>query len=123
MMLFARNHAAPLATSNPAFLKDLESAMALTVTHGLDRTKHATLMEHQDQILSQTLRREVADRVNEGILTFNHRQPQAQLRELVRLRSWVEDELRGKGRDVPDWEKGRAAYTDDEADAMDTSAY
>lgn len=118
--MFARDHVAPLATSNPMFLKDLESAMSLTIIHGLDRDKYPALLQHQDDLLSPVLRREVAARVNEALLSYYHQYEQSQLRELVRLRSWAENEIRTSGKEVPEWDGGDVGSQDD-VEAMDTA--
>ena len=118
---FARNHVAPMATANPVFLKDLESAMSLTIINGIDKNKHPALMQHKDEILSPALRREIAARVNEALLLHHQRQPQSQLRELVRLRTKVEEDIRAKGKDVPDWDNVDVISSADDVEAMDTT--
>jgi hypothetical protein len=53
------------------------------------------------ELLQPSLRRDVASRVNEAILTTMGARGEARLRSLVRLRVWAEDKARAAGKDLP----------------------
>jgi hypothetical protein len=53
------------------------------------------------QLLEPDLRQEVANDVNEAILASMGARREAQLRNLVRLRSWAESKARSAGKDIP----------------------
>lgn len=53
------------------------------------------------ELLEPTLRRQVASRVNEAIMTSMGSRGEARIRGLVRLRSWAEARARDAGKDIP----------------------
>lgn len=60
------------------------------------------LAPHLAELLQPSLRREVASRVNEAILTVAvGGRGEARLRSLVRLRHWAEQKARETGKDLP----------------------
>ncbi|KAF2655562.1 hypothetical protein K491DRAFT_692764 [Lophiostoma macrostomum CBS 122681] len=94
---FASSQLAPRAATNPDFLKDLELTMSLLIflpTEGALQPQFA-------ELLQPSLRRDVASRVNEAILTNMGMRGEARLRSLVRLRVWAEDKARAAGKDIP----------------------
>ena len=53
------------------------------------------------ELLQPALRRQVASRVNEAILTSMGTRGEARMRGLVRLRLWAETKAREAGKDLP----------------------
>ncbi|KAL3419770.1 ran binding protein in the microtubule-organising centre [Phlyctema vagabunda] len=92
---FATSQLAPRATTNPAFLEDLERTMALLVFPPND------LEPQLAALLKPDLRRDVADRVNKAILTCQNQRRDAAIRNLVRLRAWAENAARETKKDLP----------------------
>ncbi|KAJ4368279.1 hypothetical protein N0V83_006635 [Neocucurbitaria cava] len=94
---FASSQLAPRAATNPAFLKDLELTMTLLIF--LPTT--GTLQKELAELLEPSLRRNVASKVNEAILTCMGAHGEARMRSLVRLRHWAETKARAAGKDLP----------------------
>lgn len=97
-LTFASSQLAPRAANNPEFLKDLEFTMSLLI---LLPAESASLQPPFAKLLQPSLRRDVASRVNEAILTHNGDHGEARLRSLVRLRIWAEQKARAAGKDLP----------------------
>lgn len=85
---FAATHLAPIAPTNPAFLRDLEYTMALLIFAPENRTPPIKAL------LEPSLRQQVAIRVNEAILESQGFARRARLKSLVRMRAWAEKEAR-----------------------------
>jgi glucose-induced degradation protein 8 len=60
-----------------------------------------TLQPQLAELLQPTLRRQVASKVNEAILTSMGTRGEARMRGLVRLRLWAETKAREAGKDLP----------------------
>jgi len=60
-----------------------------------------TLQPQLAELLQPALRRQVASRVNEAILTSMGTRGEARMRGLVRLRLWAETKAREAGKDLP----------------------
>ena len=60
-----------------------------------------TLQKELTELLEPSLRRNVASRVNEAILTSMGARGESRMRSLVRLRQWAETKARAAGKDVP----------------------
>ncbi|KAF7562775.1 hypothetical protein G7046_g1357 [Stylonectria norvegica] len=95
-LTFARDRLGPRAPSNPQFLDDLESTMALLL-FPLD-----ALDPQLAVLLKPELRREVADDVNRAILEKQSQRREAAIRQLVRMRAWAENTARDRGKALPD---------------------
>ncbi|CAI6275263.1 unnamed protein product [Periconia digitata] len=93
---FASSQLAPRAATNPEFLKDLELAMTLLIFLPSD-----TLAPELEELIKPTLRREVASKVSEAILTSMGTRGEARMRQLVRLRQWAERKARLAEKDLP----------------------
>ncbi|MCJ1239488.1 hypothetical protein MMC14_007484 [Varicellaria rhodocarpa] len=93
---FATTHLAPRAPTNPAFLEDLELTMALLIF------APNNLSPPLATLLDPNLRKEVAKKVNEAILTSQGERTKSKLLELVRTRAWVEKKARDAKKDLPD---------------------
>jgi glucose-induced degradation protein 8 len=85
---FAQTKLGPKAAANQEFLDDLEKTMSLLVfpQDSLDPSLAA--------LLQPSLRREVADQVNQAILTLQIQRPEAAIRRMVQMRAWAEDVTR-----------------------------
>ncbi|KAF2031479.1 hypothetical protein EK21DRAFT_87978 [Setomelanomma holmii] len=94
---FASSQLAPRAATNPDFLRDLELTMTLLIF--LPAT--APLQKELADLLDPSLRRNVASKVNEAILTSMGARGEARMRSLVRLRHWAELKARVAGKDIP----------------------
>lgn len=94
-LTFASSQLAPRAPTNPTFLQQLETTMALLIF------PPENLSPNLAQLLEPDLRQEVANAVNEAILASTGARREAQLRNLVRLRSWAESKARSAGKDIP----------------------
>ncbi len=81
---FATTHLAPLAPTNPTFLADLERTMALLIF------PTENLAPQLAELIDPQLRKSVANRVNEAILSSQGARREAQIRRLVRMRAWSE---------------------------------
>ena len=110
---FASTQLAPRAPTNPEFLEDLERTMALLIFPPED------LAPPLAALLDPSLRRAVANRVNEAILLDQGARREARIRNLVRLRTWAEAKARETKRDLPatlplglDLERGRLVPQD-----------
>ncbi|KAI1336625.1 CTLH/CRA C-terminal to lish motif domain-containing protein [Xylariaceae sp. FL0016] len=86
---FAQAHLGPRATTNESFLKDLEKTMSLLVFPQDDKTDPSTAA-----LLKPSLRREVADEVNQKILERQQQRKEAAIRQLVQMRAWSEEVAR-----------------------------
>ncbi len=60
-----------------------------------------TLQKELTDLLEPSLRRNVASKVNEAILTSMGAKGEARMRSLVRLRHWAEAKARAAGKDIP----------------------
>lgn len=60
-----------------------------------------TLQPQLAELLEPSLRRDVASKVNEAILTSMGARGEARMRSLVRLRLWAEQKARDAGKDLP----------------------
>jgi glucose-induced degradation protein 8 len=94
---FATTHLAPLAPTNPTFLADLERTMALLIF------PTENLAPQLAELIDPQLRKSVANRVNEAILSSQGARREAQIRKLVRMRAWSEKMAReSKKVEIPD---------------------
>lgn len=82
---------------NPDFLNDLELTMSLLIF----MPTTGTLQKELTELLEPSLRRNVASKVNEAILTSMGAHGEARMRSLVRLRHWAELKARTAGKDLP----------------------
>lgn len=94
---FASSQLAPRAATNSEFLNDLELTMSLLIF--LPTT--GTLQKELTELLEPSLRRSVASKVNEAILTSMGAHGEARMRSLVRLRHWAESKARAAGKNIP----------------------
>ncbi|KAI9713597.1 MAG: hypothetical protein M1820_000980 [Bogoriella megaspora] len=85
---FASAQLAPHASTNPKFLSDLEQTMALLIYPPDNLTPQLSAL------LDPQLRRDVATRINEAILTRSGNKPEARITTLIRLRAWAETKAR-----------------------------
>ncbi|EXJ84810.1 hypothetical protein A1O3_05483 [Capronia epimyces CBS 606.96] len=112
---FAQNHLAPYAPLDAQFKIDLERAMALLIvpkeswTHAASSGSSgpSTSQAHDDfgalaELVDPSLRRKVAKDVNEAILQSQDQRREANIRYLVRARSWAEQLAREKKVDLPE---------------------
>lgn len=60
-----------------------------------------TLQKELSELLEPSLRRTVASKVNEAILTSMGARGEARMRSLVRLRHWAETKARSASKDIP----------------------
>ncbi|KAL8950653.1 MAG: hypothetical protein Q9222_003337 [Ikaeria aurantiellina] len=93
---FATTELAPRAPTNPHFVEELERTMALLIF------PHKDLPPSLAALLEPRLRKEVAERVNEALLTAQGDSPKAKLFRLVRLRAWSEQKAREAKKDLPE---------------------
>ncbi|KAI9817397.1 MAG: hypothetical protein M1826_001599 [Phylliscum demangeonii] len=93
---FATTHLAPRAPTNPEFLEDLEHTMALLIFPPDD------LAPPLAALLDPTLRKSVANRVNEAILIDQGARREARIRRVIRLRAWAEQKAREVKKDLPE---------------------
>ncbi|KAF2873312.1 CTLH/CRA C-terminal to lish motif domain-containing protein [Massariosphaeria phaeospora] len=93
---FASSQLAPRAATNAGFLKDLELTMSLLIFLPADN-----LQPQLAELLKPSLRREVASKVNEAIMTSMGTRGEARMRSLIRLRRWAERQARDTGKDLP----------------------
>lgn len=94
-LTFATTHLAPRAPTNPAFLEDLELTMSLLIF------PPENLAPPLAALLDPSLRKDVAKRVNEAILTSQGERTRSKLLELVRTRAWAEKKARDAKKDLP----------------------
>ena len=80
---------------NPEFLEDLERTMALLIF------PPDNLAPPLAALLDPNLRKTVANRVNEAILSSQGARREARIRNLVRLRAWAEQKAREAKKDLP----------------------
>jgi hypothetical protein len=95
---FASSQLAPRAATNPDFLRDLELTMSLLI---FLPAAPGTLQRELNELLEPSLRRNVASKVNEAILTSMGARGESRMRSLVRLRQWAETKARAAGKDLP----------------------
>jgi hypothetical protein len=94
---FATQKLGPLASTNPQFLDDLEKTMSLLIFPHDD-----SLTPELHGLLSSSLRKLVADEVNNTIVRRQTRRLEAAIQEMARVRSWAESSARSHNRPVPD---------------------
>ncbi|KAI9797423.1 MAG: hypothetical protein M1833_005463 [Piccolia ochrophora] len=92
---FATSELAPRAPTKPEFLEDLERTMALLIF------PPDNLAPPLAALLDPSLRKSVANRVNEAILISQGARREARIRNMVRLRAWAEHKAREAKKDVP----------------------
>ncbi|KAI0460256.1 ran binding protein in the microtubule-organising centre [Xylaria acuta] len=86
---FAQTKLGPKATMKPEFLEDLEKTMSLLVFPQDD-----SLDPSLSALLQPSLRREVADQVNQAILEYQQQRKETAIRQLVQMRVWSEEVTR-----------------------------
>jgi hypothetical protein len=86
---------APRASINREFLHDLEQTMSLLVFNS------DSLSPQIAALLKPDLRRDVADRVNQAILSRQGQSVEARIKEWVRARTWAEQYARRTKKDIP----------------------
>jgi hypothetical protein len=79
-------------------LKDLELTMSLLI---FLPAPAGTLQKELTELLEPSLRRNVASKVNEAILTNMGTRGESRMRSLVRLRHWAEFKAKDVGKDIP----------------------
>ena len=135
---FAQHNLAPYATLDPQFKTDLERAMALLIvpreswtqtpsqaqTHQQPSSSHTTAQSISSagndfgalaELVDPSLRRKIAQDVNEAILQSQGERREANIRYLVRARAWAEQLAREKKIDLP--ERLSLGLDGDDADA------
>ncbi|CEJ61778.1 Putative CTLH domain-containing protein [Penicillium brasilianum] len=93
---FATTQLAPRAPTNPQFLEDLERTLALLIF------PTDNLSPSLASLLDPSLRKDIAQRVNEAILQNQGSRKEARLRNLVKLRAFAEHKARDAKKDIPD---------------------
>jgi len=93
---FASSQLAPRAATKPEFLEEFELTMTLLIFLPSD-----DLQPRLAELLKPALRRQVASKVNEAILTSMGARGEARIRGLHRLRLWAENKSREAGKDLP----------------------
>lgn len=93
---FATQNLAPRASTNPAFLEDLEKTMTLLIF------PHDTLNPELAALLKSDLRRNVAEDVNKAILFRQTARHEAAIRQLVKMRAWAETSARNNKITLPE---------------------
>ncbi|KAJ5160700.1 uncharacterized protein N7482_007704 [Penicillium canariense] len=93
---FATTQLAPRAPTNPQFLEDLERTLALLIFPS------DNLSPSLATLLDPSLRKDIAQRVNEAILQSQGARKEARLRNLVKLRAFAENKARDAKKDIPD---------------------
>ncbi|KAJ5908891.1 hypothetical protein N7495_001573 [Penicillium taxi] len=93
---FATSQLAPRAPTNPQFLEDLESTLALLIFPSDNLTPSLA------SLLNPSLRKDIATQVNEAILQSQGASKEARLRNLVKLRAFAEIKAREAKKDIPD---------------------
>lgn len=115
-ILFAQTQLAPRAASNPDFLHDLEWTMALLI-YPADKLTPPLIA-----LLDPELKRGIAARVNEAILSSNGHRTQTRLKSLVKLKAWAEKRAREHKHDLPEklsiWQDGAQVSRAGEDSAM-----
>ncbi|KAI9836553.1 MAG: hypothetical protein M1819_001185 [Sarea resinae] len=94
-LTFATTELAPRAPTKPEFLEDLERTMALLIF------PPDNLAAPLAALLDPSLRKAVANKVNEAILSSQGARREARIRNLVRLRTWAEQKARESKKDLP----------------------
>lgn len=95
---FAQTKLGPKATTKPEFLEDLEKTMSLLVFPQDD-----SLDPSLAALLQPSLRRDVADQVNQAILEYQQQRKEAAIRQLVQMRVWSEEVTRKETKkDLPE---------------------
>jgi glucose-induced degradation protein 8 len=108
---FARDNLAPYVNMSPNFKNDLERAMTLLIMPPAEWVKlqqadaSSTTQRNSFGALSElvdpSLRKKVAKDVNEAILASQGQRREANIRHLVRTRTWAEQLAREKKVDLP----------------------
>ena len=94
---FATTHLAPRAPTNPKFLEDLETTMALTMFRRNDLTPPLA------ELLQPSLRQTIAREVNQALLEASGERAMATLGDLIAHRAWAQQRALKERRDlVPD---------------------
>lgn len=93
---FATTQLAPRAPTSPEFLQDLEQTMTLLIF------PQDNLAPSLAAILDPSLRKEVANKVNEAILQSQGEKTRSKLLEMVKTRAWAERKAREMKKDIPD---------------------
>ncbi|KAJ5674231.1 hypothetical protein N7462_009670 [Penicillium macrosclerotiorum] len=93
---FATSQLAPRAPTNPKFLEDLERTLALLIFPS------DNLAPSLASLLDPSLRKDIAQRVNEAILQSQGARKEARLRNLVKLRAFAENKARSAKKDIPE---------------------
>lgn len=107
---FAQTKLGPKATTRPEFLEALEKTMSLLVFPQDD-----SLDPSLSCLLQPSLRRDVADLVNQAILEYQHQRKETAIRQLVQMRVWSEDITRkDTKKDIP--QRIWLRFDSDEAD-------
>ena len=107
---FAMHNLSPYVPLDPQFKTDLERAMALLIVPKESWTKAATApgtaQANNDfgalaELVDPSLRQKVAKDVNEAILQSQDQKREANIRYLVKVRSWAERLAREKRLQIP----------------------
>ncbi|KAI0193831.1 ran binding protein in the microtubule-organising centre [Astrocystis sublimbata] len=86
---FAQTKLGPQAVTRPEFLEALENTMSLLVF-----PKDDSLDPSISALLEPSLRREVADQVNQAILDHQNQRKQTAIQQLAQMRVWSEEATR-----------------------------
>jgi hypothetical protein len=97
---FANQDLAPFAPTSPEFLHGLQEAMGLFILAPTTSSSSAPPSQYS-HLLSPSLRRTVAEEVNQAILASQGSSREARLYELVKTRQWAERQAREKKVDLP----------------------
>jgi hypothetical protein len=102
---FANQDLAPFAPTSPEFLTGLQEAMGLFIlappTTNSPSQNPPTIPSPLTHLLSPSLRRTVAEEVNQAILASQGSTREARLYQLVKTRQWAERQAREKKIDLP----------------------
>lgn len=93
---FATTHLAPRAPTNSKFLGDLEQTLCLLIFPS-DK-----LSPELSSMLDPKLRKEIAHEVNDAILNNQGLTSETTLCNLVKLRTWAEQQARDTKKDIPE---------------------
>ncbi|KAJ2995162.1 hypothetical protein NUW58_g1351 [Xylaria curta] len=112
---FAQTKLGPKATMKQEFLEDLEKTMSLLVF-----PQDENLDPSLSDLLKPSLRRDVADQVNQAILEQQKQHKETAIRRLVKMRVWSEDVTRKETKkDLP--EPIELGLDGDDADRLDAT--
>ena len=92
---FANKQLAPRAKQSDNFVKELEKGMALLI---FPREK---LPAQLKALLEPSLRLEIATQVNEALLRREGSRREAQIKRLIKVRQWSEQECRKTHKPIP----------------------